>query len=84
MICAHITYGPYNYGHKAFANVAEATEFYTAEVAGQDYGTGVSGQLMDLYEAEDNCNCNDNMNFHDYPMMRVMTAVDGAAVPVAV
>ena len=83
-ICAHIVYGPYNHGHKAFATVAEAADYFEREVAGVDFGTGTSEQVMDLYEAESDCPCNDHMNFHDYPMQRFVAAVDGTPVAVAV
>ncbi|AGT14056.1 hypothetical protein PAPYRUS_46 [Mycobacterium phage Papyrus] len=84
MICAHIHYGPFNYGHKKFDNVKQAMDYFENEVAGVDFGTGTSEQNMDLYESEWDCPCNDHMNFHDYPMERFVVAADGTPVVVAI
>lgn len=83
-ICAHIVYGPYNHGHETFPNVAAAANYFEEEVAGVDFGTGTSEQVMDLNTAEDDCPCNKDMNFHDYPELRFVAALDGTPVAVAV
>jgi len=73
-VCAHINYGPFNNGHKRFDSSEEAVAYFTAEVAGVDFGTGLgdveegTAQTIDLYPQCDDCK--DGENYHDYPMSR--------------
>ncbi len=73
-VCAHILYGPFNNGHERFGSVEAAVEFFTREVAGVDFGTGLGSaeygdeQVMDLYPQCDSCTSNEC--YHDYPMAR--------------
>lgn len=77
-VCAHIHYGPYNFGHKRFRTIGDAVHYFRREVAGEDYGTGTDDQCMDLYPQ---CpDCDSMMNFHDYPDARYTVGPRGGII----
>jgi hypothetical protein len=77
-VCAAINLGPFNRTHKRFDTIGEAVRYFTDEVAGVDYGTGVDDQVMDLYpQCED---CYSGATFHDYPMVRYTVGPRGGVV----
>lgn len=82
-ICAHINHGPFQNGRKRFDSIREAVEYFRAEVLDNYYTPGPDAlseeerdglYIMDIYpELDDDgkpCECDDAMNFHDYPMRR--------------
>lgn len=77
-VCAHINYGPFNHGYKAFDSVSDAVRYFRSEVAGIDYGTGTDEQVMDVYPQCDECSRDEC--YHDYPMARYAIGKRGGVV----
>jgi hypothetical protein len=72
-VCASINLGPFNHEAIMFENIAGAVEYFRSEVAGVDYGTGTSDQMMDLYPqcgTSSGLRCHASAIFHDYPILR--------------
>lgn len=73
-VCAHMTLGPFNTVYQRFSSMKEAGEYFKGRVAGVDFGTGTTEQVMDLYPRCDECKT--GMCFHDYPMARLQVVDD--------
>lgn len=70
-VCAHINYGPFQNGHKYFDSEKAAIEYFRSEVIDSPYRNGTSDESDGCYALhlyfDTDCDCDDAMNFHDYP-----------------